>query len=143
VTVVDFESALIALGALHSADNELLWLSALTDAIPPKGTAVTMIISARIPATRELLVRIEGDGILLFKGKPISIGTLLSDFRRSPVATFKGTIVLEPADDTAVRHASRLVAKLREEDVPRSAIELRPAPPIQTGPASKPRSPQG
>jgi hypothetical protein len=44
VCVVDFETALIAPGARHSADNEALWLAANTRAIPPTGTTCTLLI---------------------------------------------------------------------------------------------------
>jgi hypothetical protein len=44
--VVDFETALIAVGDLHTADNELLWLEANTAEIPPIGTRCTLLISA-------------------------------------------------------------------------------------------------
>lgn len=46
VCVVDFFSALIAVGTLHSADNELLWLEANSDAVPPLGTECTLLIRA-------------------------------------------------------------------------------------------------
>jgi hypothetical protein len=57
VCLVDFEAALIAIPALHSADNEQLWLVAKTDAIPPKGTKCTLLIRAarRPPVNVELL----------------------------------------------------------------------------------------
>lgn len=44
ICVVDFETALIAVGALHSADNELLWLEANTERIPKVGTPCTLMI---------------------------------------------------------------------------------------------------
>lgn len=44
--VVDFDSALISVDASHSSDNEVLWLEANTEAIPPRGTACTVLISA-------------------------------------------------------------------------------------------------
>lgn len=44
--VVDFETALIAVGGLHSADNEFLWLEANSDEIPPIGTRCTLVISS-------------------------------------------------------------------------------------------------
>ena len=46
ICVVDFPSALIALPELRSADNSQLWLRARTDAIPPIGTRVTLVVSA-------------------------------------------------------------------------------------------------
>ena len=47
ICVVDFETALITVNALHSADNALLWLRANTKAIPPVGTACTLLIRSR------------------------------------------------------------------------------------------------
>lgn len=46
--VVDFDSALIALGTSHSADNEALWLRANPKEIPPLGTSCTLMIRAAI-----------------------------------------------------------------------------------------------
>ena len=44
--VVDFDTALIALSSLHSSDNQFLWLTANTRAIPPVGTPCTLLIRA-------------------------------------------------------------------------------------------------
>lgn len=44
VTVVDFPSSLLGLPASHSDSDSQLWLTANTDAIPPVGTKVTMIL---------------------------------------------------------------------------------------------------
>jgi hypothetical protein len=44
VTVVDFPSSLLSLAASHSSSDEDLWLRAHTDAIPPVGTLVTLIL---------------------------------------------------------------------------------------------------
>jgi hypothetical protein len=50
VCVVDFGSALIAPGSLHTADNEELWLAARTDRIPPVATRCRLVIgSAEAP----------------------------------------------------------------------------------------------
>ncbi len=48
ICVVDFDTALIALGSLHTADNERLWLTANTEAIPPTGTACTLLIRSAV-----------------------------------------------------------------------------------------------
>ncbi len=51
VCVVDFDTALISLHDMHSADNDALWLRARTEAIPPVGTPCTLMIrSAEPPA---------------------------------------------------------------------------------------------
>jgi hypothetical protein len=53
ICLVDFDSALIAVGALHSADNEVLWLEANTEEIPPLETPCTIVIGpAKRPADK-------------------------------------------------------------------------------------------
>lgn len=47
ICVVDFESALIAVGNLHTASNDALWLAANPKLIPPRGTACQLIIQAK------------------------------------------------------------------------------------------------
>lgn len=44
VTVVNFDSALLALPELHSDSNANLWLTAYTEAIPPIDTKVTLLL---------------------------------------------------------------------------------------------------
>jgi hypothetical protein len=44
VTVVDFPSSLLSLGTPHSSSDSELWLTALTEAIPPIDTPVTLIL---------------------------------------------------------------------------------------------------
>jgi hypothetical protein len=48
VTVVDFDSSVIALPDLHTSSNAQLWLEANTEAIPPVGTKATLVLR---PAT--------------------------------------------------------------------------------------------
>ena len=50
VTVVDFDSALLALPGSHSSSDDQLWLGANTEAIPPVGTKVTLILRPASPA---------------------------------------------------------------------------------------------
>ena len=57
VALVDFESALIAVGALHTPDNDALWLEAGTDAIPPVGTPCRLMISAAVRRLEVLMGR--------------------------------------------------------------------------------------
>jgi hypothetical protein len=44
VTVVDFDSSVLALADLHTSSNADLWLAANPEAIPPLGTKVTLIL---------------------------------------------------------------------------------------------------
>jgi len=52
--LVDFESALIALAARHSADNEQLWLIANTAQIPPRGTKCVLLIRSNTRPAMEV-----------------------------------------------------------------------------------------
>jgi hypothetical protein len=70
VCVVDFDTALVALGALHSADNDQLWLEANTPAIPPRGTPCTLIIAPR--TDRDIVVSLDEDGLLLLEKDPVA-----------------------------------------------------------------------
>jgi len=74
VCVVDFESALVSVGQLHSADNELLWLTANTDAIPPIGTKCTLIIQGAGSdghASDTIYLDLGSVGVLRHDGKPV------------------------------------------------------------------------
>lgn len=46
VCVVDFDTALISVGGLHSADDEQLWLRANPRTIPARGTKCKLVITA-------------------------------------------------------------------------------------------------
>lgn len=75
ICVVDFESALISVGTLHSADNELLWLSANTQAIPPIGTICTLLIQGvGVDAEEDATIYIDmvSVGMLRRNGNPIA-----------------------------------------------------------------------
>lgn len=58
--VVDFETALIALGSAHSDDNELLWLDANTPAIPPLGTKCVLLIQGKSASAMKVELRPDG-----------------------------------------------------------------------------------
>ena len=80
ICVVDFDTALVTVGALHSADNELLWLEANTRAIPPVGTPCTLLI--RSAAGRTIEVTVVADGTLRRADVPVSIPDLARAVRR-------------------------------------------------------------
>ncbi len=73
IAVVDFPSALIALPFQKSADNELLWLEARTDAIPRLGTDVTLVIR---PAAATIVIRMSADGVCLCDNRPANVDAL-------------------------------------------------------------------
>ncbi len=68
--VVDFDTALMAVGAAHSADNEALWVVANPDLIPPMKTRCTLLIGA---AASTVTIAIDSSGRLLFEGSPTSV----------------------------------------------------------------------
>ncbi len=71
VCVVDFDTALITVSDLHTADNEALWLEANTEAIPPVGTRCTLLIRG-VPGAVPV-IRLSIDGSLRHGGKPLAI----------------------------------------------------------------------
>ena len=79
VCLVDFDNALISLATPHSADNEVLWLKANTEAIPPRGTRCTLLVRSAFCRTTE--VRIGANGSLHLNDKPVSVAELLSELR--------------------------------------------------------------
>lgn len=50
VCLVDFETALISVAALHSADDEQLWLRANPETIPERGTSCRLVIESQVTA---------------------------------------------------------------------------------------------
>ncbi len=64
VCVVDFATALITVGSLHTADNEFLWLSANTTVIPPIGTHCTLLIRSATERTFAIVLDVAADGTL-------------------------------------------------------------------------------
>ena len=78
--LVDFDTALISPATSHSADNEELWLKANTAAIPPRGTACTLLVrSAYRPA---LEVKLAPDETLRFGEKPVTPTELVEMLHR-------------------------------------------------------------
>ncbi len=62
ICVVNFESALIAVGESHTAENANLWLVANTDEIPPVGTDCTILI--RHDGFARVFVGLDNDGVM-------------------------------------------------------------------------------
>ena len=69
VTVVDFDTSLIATAAPHTADNSALWLAARTDVIPPRGTRCVLMIDSAVMYHE---VKILPDGSLVDNTGPTS-----------------------------------------------------------------------
>jgi len=122
ICVVDFETALISVGARHTADNDQLWLEANTDAIPPIGTDCTLLIAAHEASEHELTVLVELDGTLTVENDTVSVAQLVERFKRNPHAREKVVVRLKPARGVATQKLDALAKQLVGAGVPRRAI---------------------
>jgi len=106
--VVDFDGAIIAVGASHSASNADLWLAANTERIPPAATPVTLIVEA---ARLRLVFHVDRFGRLQLSGQPASLRQFIEAARQGgDKAT--GVLQYDPAvPDIRVRE---LAAALRQ-----------------------------
>ena len=141
VCVVDFDTALIAVGESHSADNALLWLEANTREIPPIGTKCILVIRSAEPQTVE--IEVATDGILRRDGRAVTaeeIARLVSQRAKDP--SDATTIILRPTTTVTDQTIAAIVDALVRAGVDRGSIgTLRSAPPPSSGPV--PRSPIG
>ncbi len=124
ICVVDFDTALISLGSLHSADNEQLWLSANPDEIPPVGTACTLLIRSASKRPSSCRVVVRADGTLRLAGASISIGDLLKRCRPPEDRAETLAIVLRPEPDTPDQLVRSVVETLVRGGVDRRSIEV-------------------
>ncbi len=135
ICVVDFESALIAPGSLHSADNELLWLAANTEEIPPVGTRCTLLIRSASKGPVEIVVAVAADGTLRRGEVATSVVDLRESFQRDKDDRNKVTIVLRPGLEVPDQTIDVLIEALARAGIDRRFIEVRrseakPAPAI-------------
>jgi len=131
ISVVDFETALITLGSLHSADNEQLWLEANPDQIPPLGTKCHLRIRDTAPTDTLISVDLQANGTLRLGGsdQDIEVAELAKRFTSAKSDDSKVWLVLrpQPGVPTPVVEAAR--AKIIEAGVPPERIRVVPAPP--------------
>ncbi len=140
ICVVDFETALISVGARHTADNDQLWLEANTEAIPPVGTACTLLIAAHEGSADELRVLVEPGGALTVETGSISVVGLVKRVKESRRDRDRFTVRLEPdagVDGTAL---DELAARLVKAGIPQSAIVIDETPPAKK-PQKNPKRP--
>lgn len=125
VCVVDFDTALITVAGLHTADNEALWLEAHTDAIPPLGTPCVLKIAA-FDAERRLVIDLRMDGSLRYGSQSLSVAEAARLFERESSDSARGRVRLILRQD---RHASYVVVQsvldaLRRAGVPDDAVTV-------------------
>ncbi len=128
ICVVDFDTALIAPGASHSAANEALWLRARPDRIPERGTRCVIIIE-KLEQTM-LSVEVGAAGRLLLDGKSADEEGFAAMIQARSAAERLSRIrltVRDGADPALVRRLEAELARLGVADrLVRSAGRLQP-----------------
>ena len=148
VTLVDFESALIATGALHTSDNQALWLEAQTEAIPPVGTRCRLIISS---ALHRLVVAVASDGSIKLDGQVTNADEIVRRVREMGADGRAVKVLLQPMLKTPDEVVLAVVSRLVRAGLSRKSIHVQtedgenlqgftPRSPDQPG--SKPRTGQ-
>ncbi len=122
VCVVDFDTALITVNALHSADNELLWLEANTEAIPPLGTDCTLLI--RSATRRAIEVRLAPDGTLRRDDIPVSAPDLARTVRREKDDDADITVLLRVVPGVPTDRIQSVVDSLVRAGIDRAWIKI-------------------
>lgn len=127
VCVVDFEAALIALGALHTADNRHLWLAVNTEAVPPIDTPVTLRIRR---GGREIIeVLVHENGTLRVQNRPTTTAELAKMTAREKAETPRTTVRLRWEHKTTNDTLESVVEALTRAGIDRASIELEPLEP--------------
>lgn len=122
VCVVDFSTAMIAVGALHTSSDDELWLAANTELIPPVGTRCTLMIGQAGP--KPIVVEMHAGGTLLADGKEISVARLGEMAGRKGSEQVTGGVVLL-ADPTVPKEAvDRTVKALVDHGLQRQTIRV-------------------
>lgn len=129
ICVVDFATALIGIGALHSADNADLWLVAHTKAIPPVGTRCTLMIRSAEPTP--LPVSVGVDGRMRYADEAVSAAEVAAILKpkngRQEDAGGRG-IILTRGKGVSAAAASDAIEKLVRAGIDRQRIEIRQGP---------------
>ena len=121
--VVDFETALIAIADLHSADNELLWLEANTEAIPPMGTKVVLTIG-RNPGEPSIELTITKAGSFRLAGAPLSAKALSETVRELRAKHTSPTVRLRRAADVPDKTVADAIETLVHIGLDRRSIAV-------------------
>ncbi len=124
VALVDFASALIAVGALHTSDNDALWLEAETEAIPPIGTPCRLIISA---AAQRLEVDLAPDGSIRRDGRAIKVDEIVRRYREAMAAGRAVQVQVRPSFNTPNDVIRATVDRIEKAGLPRTNISVQEA----------------
>ncbi len=124
VCLVDFSSALIAVGALHSADNEQLWLRANPKTIPPRGTGCTLLIRS---ANRVYHIELASTDEIRHEGRVLSRSDLVRLVEPLPQDDRDVQLHITRLAGVTDEAVNRITAYLRERNF-RGVIEAREKP---------------
>ncbi len=122
ICVVDFASALIGVGALHSDSNELLWLQAFEKRIPPRDTACTIILESATRHTIGLILW--KDGTLMRDDQPATIQELAKMVKALVRDRRRVVINLGIAKGVSEKLVDEIVASFVVAGVDRSLVSL-------------------
>lgn len=123
--VVDFDTALITVDVLHSADNDKLWLEANTPEIPPIGTSCQLLIMSK--RSSEIAVKVSLGGHLSVDGrlvKPADVVKLYGEYSRTGPS--RPAVVLVP-DGAPPEQLKSVARALSEVGVPSKTRDKGPA----------------
>ncbi len=122
ICVVDFDTALITVGALHSADNEELWLEANTEEIPPLGTPVTLLIQSLGPTRQQ--VELTSTGQFRRDGVAVTLENVAQlAFPKDSQGVAVG-IIIHPMSDASEDVVEAALERLVEAGVSRESIKI-------------------
>jgi len=123
ICLVDFDSALVTVGAMHTADNASLWLEANSDAIPPIGTPCVIRIQS---ATPRVLAKLLKTGDLSHMNHPVTPVDLAEMWKKigDPLAI----LVVLAADDVSQQVIETVRAKLLALGVKSANLSIRRRP---------------
>lgn len=121
ICLVDFDTALISVAGLHTAENELLWLAANTERIPPRGTRCTILIRSALTRIQALVA---ADGSVSVEGKNVTIEHLVQQYEREKGQDADFRIELVGAADTPGAVLAGLLKQLADQGVPRSSVRV-------------------
>lgn len=137
--VVDFPTALITVGEVHTSANEALWLAATPRFIPKEGTPCSLIVSAsREP---EWTVQLSAEGKLRLNDRETDAKALADKYKAAtdpkPAAAGPGTaqagfaarffvVQIVAAASTPDEVAKRVVDELEAQGLPPTAVLYDP-----------------
>lgn len=120
ICLVDFESALITVAALHTADNSSLWLEANTNAIPPVETPCIIRIENQDP---RIIAVLGANGELTRNSRPLAAETLAAELKARRDSTAMLVILCDQGVSKALIDSLR--AELVAAGVDPSRLSIR------------------